>query len=289
MSRIVAIWNPESGSAPAEEDLRAALGDDVELVATTEDDPGTGQTAAALRDGAEVVVACGGDGTVQSCLEPMAHAAATLSVLPLGTGNLLASNLGLAGGLDDVDVSGTPARSIDVGRINGEYFSVMAGTGFDAFMIRDANDTLKSRLGTVAYVFSALRHLRDGMVHTTVAVDGNEWFSGRSSMVLVGNFGTISGGVDVFPDAEPDDGLLDVAVLRTGTLREWARVAWHMIRGKSRDLDIAMRTQGRAITVTLAEPRIYELDGEVRDAVTRLDIEVDAAALTVQHGPEDES
>ena len=289
MSRIVAIWNPESGSAPAEEDLRAALGDDVELVATTEDDPGTGQTAAALRDGAEVVVACGGDGTVQSCLEPMAHAAATLSVLPLGTGNLLASNLGLAGGLDDVDVSGTPARSIDVGRINGEYFSVMAGTGFDAFMIRDANDTLKSRLGTVAYVFSALRHLRDGMVHTTVAVDGNEWFSGRSSMVLIGNFGTISGGVDVFPDAEPDDGLLDVAVLRTGTLREWARVAWHMIRGKSRDLDIAMRTQGRVITVTLAEPRIYELDGEVRDAVTRLDIEVDAAALTVQHGPEDES
>ena len=99
MSRIVAIWNPASGSAPEESELRAALGEDVELVPTTEDDPGPGQTRAAVDDGADIVVACGGDGTVRACLDPLAGTRTALGIVPLGTGNLLASNLGISAGL----------------------------------------------------------------------------------------------------------------------------------------------------------------------------------------------
>lgn len=289
MSRVVAIWNPASGSAPDEDELRAALGDEVELVPTTEHDHGAGQTTDALRNGAEIVAVCGGDGTVQSCLAPLANAAATLSVVPLGTGNLLASNLGIPAGLDDVEVTGGATMSIDVGVVNGETFAVMAGSGFDALMIRDANDTLKSRLGTVAYVFSALRHLREQLVTTSVVVDGTPWFSGRTSMVLVGNFGTISGGVEVFPDAEPDDGLLDIAVVQTRNLRDWARLAWHMVRGRTFDLDIAKRAQGKSFSIVHARPRAYELDGEIREPTTRLEAEVNAGSLDVHHRLEDDS
>lgn len=293
MSRVVAIWNPASGNAPDPEDLRrrfdeAFPGERVELLATTEEDHGAGITEQALRDGAEVVVVCGGDGTIQSCLDPLAGAAATLSILPLGTGNLLASNLDRVGEVDDLDLSGEPSRDIDVGRVNGEPFAVMAGTGFDALMIRDADDGAKSRLGTAAYVFSALRHLHESLVDTTVEVDGEVIHRGPTSMVLIGNFGTISGGIDVFPHAAPDDGRLDVTVLQAETLRDWWRVARHMMRGRDDDLDrLLHRAQGREITITQARPRPYELDGEVREPTTSLEIVVEPAVLTVQHGDPD--
>lgn len=280
--QIVAIWNPASGSAPPEDELRDALGSGADLVETTEDDPGTGQTRAAIADGADIVVACGGDGTVRACLEPLAHSDASLAVVPLGTGNLLASNLGIAAGLDAASSigDGTP-RTIDLGSVNGESFAVMAGSGFDALMIRDANDTLKAKIGTAAYVLSALKNLRADLVRTTVTVDGTPWFDGRSTMVLVGNFGQISGGVEVFPDAQPDDGKLDIAVMSASTVREWLSIAWRLLRRKDQRLDLARRTQGEVIEVHHANARPYELDGEDRPATTDLRFTVDARALRV--------
>ncbi len=280
--KIVAIWNPASGSAPPEDDLRRALGPDTELVATTEDDPGPGQTKAAISNGAHIVVACGGDGTVRACLEPLAHSDVALSIVPLGTGNLLASNLGIESGLNGASAIGEgTAQTIDLGTVNGETFAVMAGSGFDALMIRDANDKLKSKIGTAAYVLSAARNLRAGLVKTTVTVDGIPWFKGRSTMVLVGNFGQISGGIEVFPDAEPDDGMLDVAVMSASTVREWASIAWRLLRRKEQRFDLARRAQGRIIDVHHPDPQPYELDGEDRPPATDLHFSIDAKALRV--------
>lgn len=280
--RRVAIWNPASGSAPDEHALRGALGEAVDLVPTTEDDPGPGQAAAAVRDGADIVVACGGDGTVRACLEPLAGTGTSLAVVPLGTGNLLAANIGVPAGLDAADGIGLgPKRTIDLGRVNGETFAVMAGTGFDALMIRDADPTLKAKIGSLAYVISGFRNLRRSLVPTKVEIDGEAFFDGRASMVLVGNFGTITGGIDVFPDAEPDDGLLDVAVVAAATWREWAVVARRLIRNRSLPLALARRGTGRRIVVEQTQPRAYELDGEDRDPVGRLEIEVEPAALSV--------
>ena len=106
---------------------------------TTEDDPCSGQAARAVAAGVETVIACGGDGTVRAVLESVAGTSATLGVVALGTGNLLAANLELPQGSTP---SPTPSygqvRRIDVGTVNGERFAVMAGVGFDAAMIRDA-------------------------------------------------------------------------------------------------------------------------------------------------------
>lgn len=278
----IAIWNPAAGSAPDEGDLRAALGAGVQLIETTPDDPGDSQTRRAIADGARTIVACGGDGTVRACLDALRHSGVALDIVPLGTGNLLATNLGIPPGLEGASsVPGRPSRTIDAGVVNGETFAVMAGTGFDALMIGDADEATKAKLGTLAYIVSGVRNLRSDLVPTTVEVDGRTWFRGRTTMVLVGNHGTVTGGLEVFPDASPDDGLLDVAVLRADGLREWASVMWRLVRDTPQRPELVDRTQGRRIVVTTSTPRAYELDGEARDPVTRVEFTVDPAALQV--------
>jgi len=281
---VVAIWNPASGSAPDEADLREALGEEVRLVETTHDDPGPGQARDAVEQGARIVAACGGDGTVRACLAPLAGSDTALGIVPLGTGNLLAANLGIDAGLDaGASIGKGDPRTIDVGWVEGEAFAVMAGTGFDALMIRDAPDSLKSRIGTPAYVISGARNLRAEQVATTVTVDGEVWFDGDTSMVLIGNFGEISGGLTVFPDADPCDGRLDVAVLSASTLREWGSIAWNLLRGTDPRSRLARRTQGSDIVVEQASPRVWELDGEHREPTTRMEFFVQTRAIRIHH------
>lgn len=281
--QIVVISNPASGSATDDEDLHAAFaGHDVSWSPTTEDDPGTGQAARAVADGAATVVACGGDGTVRAVLESVAGSQSTLGVVALGTGNLLASNLGLASGLDGVDdaVAGD-VRRIDVGTVNGERFAVMAGVGFDAAMIRDANPATKRRFGSVAYVVSAVRNVPARLTHAFVDVDGRRVWSGRTAMVLVGNCGSVTGGLEVFPDARPDDGVLDVAILSAKRPGQWASVMWRLLLGRPQRRDLVARFTGTSIRVAMAEAMPFELDGEDRDPVTQLEFGIEPGALAV--------
>jgi YegS/Rv2252/BmrU family lipid kinase len=292
--RVVAVVNPASGSASGDDDLRAALiaaladqtggggAIDLEIVPTTEDDPGAGQCRAAVESGASTVVACGGDGTVRACLEPLADRPVALGIVPLGTGNLLASNLDLGTGLDAVDAAvNGPVRVLDLAEVNGEAFAVMAGSGFDAMMIRDADSTTKRRFGSVAYVISAARNLPTRLVRTTVSVDDAEVWTGRTAMVLVGNCGTVTGGMQVFPDARPDDGVLDVAVLSARTVRQWASVLWRLVRGRQQRPDLVARFRGRTVVVRTDEARPYELDGEDRPPADVLRFAVRPGALRV--------
>lgn len=282
----VAIVNPASGSAISAEALRTAfeeLGRRVEWRETTEGDPGAGQAADAVASGATTVVACGGDGTVRACLAPLAGTDTVLGVVALGTGNLLAANLGLPSGLDGVGFAVTgPVRRIDLGEVNGESFAVMAGSGLDALMIRDANPTTKRCLGSLAYVASAVRNLPTRLVSTRVEVDGTTVFDGRTAMVLVGNCGTVTGGLDLFPDARPDDGILDVAVLSARSPIEWASVLWRLVRGLPQRPNLVARHRGRTVAVRTATPRPYELDGEDRPPVLALEFAVRPGVLQVR-------
>lgn len=283
-SGVTVVFNPASGSAPDVDELREELGTQVALSPTTESDPGTGQAAEAIERGSTVVFACGGDGTVRAVLESLVGTDATLGILPFGTGNLLASNLGVPAGLDAFDdnaATDSDRRRIDVGRANGEAFAVMAGVGFDAEMMADAPGPMKKWMGTVAYVVSALRHLRDPLARTVVQVDGRTWFSGRSAMVLVGNFGAITGGIEVFPDARPDDGRLDVLVVSTSTVREWLSVAWRILRRSSLNTAPARRTSGTHIVVRTKPARPWEVDGEERPPASEVTFEIEPNALSV--------
>ena len=261
----------------------------MELVPTTEDDPGTGQSRNAAESGADVVVACGGDGTVRACIEGIVDSSTALAIIPTGTGNLLATNLGIfeevkADDSDGTDVVGHGVRRIDIGRVNGEAFAVMAGSGFDALMIRDANPAVKRRLGVGAYVLSAIRNLRSGMVGTSVVVDDAEWFQGRTVMTLVGNFGSITGGMEIFPDADPADGLLDVGVVGCQPSH---RLGVHRLPTDpwpSAEPEPGATPSGRSIVIRTSSPRPYELDGEERPPTGVLHLSVEPSALTVRVG-----
>jgi diacylglycerol kinase (ATP) len=288
VSDVTVIYNPASGSAPSEDELREAFaeferGHRISFVPTTADDPGPGQTRAAIESGAECVIACGGDGTVRAVADALAGSGVHLGVVPFGTGNLLAKNVGLPEGFDAIPIAmSSSARKFDVGVINGERFAVMAGTGLDALMIRDASSTVKERVGSLAYVLSALRNLRAGQVDVEVTVDGSPWFSGPSAMVLIGNLGQITGGLDVFPDAASDDGLLDIAVLTPERARDWLTIGQRLVRNAPQPEGLVRRTQATDITIELAEPTPWELDGEDRDPTSTLTLGIERKALEVR-------
>jgi diacylglycerol kinase family enzyme len=194
---------------------------------TTPDDPGLGQTRAAIDTGAEVVFVCGGDGTVMSAVSALVGTDASLAILPAGTGNLLAANLGLstdlATGLEVALESGL--RRLDVGAVEGQHFAVMAGMGFDAHLLDATSDTTKARIGWPAYVLGALKHLKDRPMRVTIRIDDGEPMRRRVRSVLIANVGRLQGGVRLLTEAEPDDGVLDIAVLTPRTLRNWRRWA----------------------------------------------------------------
>ena len=158
----------------------------------------------AIDEGASLLLVWGGDGIVQRSLDALpAHEPPPLAILPAGTANLFANNLGMPIDLEgalEVALHGADRR-LDVGRINGERFGVMAGAGFDARMIAEADKGMKDRVGRVAYAWTGLRATRAGRQQMTVRVDGERWFKGKASCVLVGNLGTITGGISAFDDA----------------------------------------------------------------------------------------
>jgi YegS/Rv2252/BmrU family lipid kinase len=238
---------------------------------TTADEPGTRQAAQAVRDGVDLVLACGGDGTVTACADGVAGSGVPLGILPLGTGNLLARNLGLPLDLDAAlatALTGTNRR-LDAGSANGHTFVVMAGLGFDAKMLGDSSEPLKKRLGWVAYVLSAMRHLRDRPVRVSLVADGGPPLRLRASAVIVGNVGWLQGGIRLLPDALPDDGTLDAVVLTARGWMGWIRLAVRvLLRRESPGHTTWM--QFRQLTIHAAREQPWELDGEVMGGTRRL-------------------
>lgn len=249
---------------------------------TSEDDPGSGQARDAVAQGANVVVACGGDGTVRACIEALAGTEAALAIVPAGTGNLLARNLEIP--TDPVEalqvaIKGA-RRRIDVGFVNGEAFAVMAGAGLDAVVMRDTDRAAKDRFGFLAYVKTAVQHLRDKPRRAVASADGGPVFSGRAATVLGINLGGLQGNVDLAPDSEPDDGRLDFVAIRANSPWSWLRAGWAILTGKRRDKTIT-RWSGPDTEIVLGAPTPYELDGDERPATTRLKFSVQPSALEV--------
>ncbi|WP_336206947.1 diacylglycerol/lipid kinase family protein [Nonomuraea sp. LPB2021202275-12-8] len=237
----------------------------------------------ALKAGAELVFVWGGDGMVQRCAGALAHSGVPMAILPAGTANLFAGNVGIPTDLEESVRIGFHGRRerLDLGLLNGEHFAVMAGAGFEAEMIADADGQEKQRLGKMSYVKAAVRHVGGPLVPMTVKVDGAVWFEGEASCLLLGNVGTIAGGIEAFDDARPDDGWLEVGVSTAQGPVQWARVLGRMATGRSENSPFVRVTRARKVSARFGSPLLYELDGGDREAVTRLKAKVAPGALTV--------
>ncbi|MGZ4133046.1 MAG: diacylglycerol/lipid kinase family protein [Actinomycetota bacterium] len=237
-----------------------------------------------VEDGVDLLFVWGGDGTVQRCIDALGTAPVTLAILPAGTANLLASNLGIPRDLEEAVRIGLQGRrrTLDVGTVNGERFAVMSGAGIDALMIRDADAGLKDQLGRFAYVVTGVRGIGRDPVRTRVKVDGRTWFKGSASCVLVGNMGDVIGGISAFPDARPDDGRLNVGVVTADGLLDWVRTFGKTAVGRIESSPfVETTTAGASIDVRLEEKTPYELDGGDRPKTKRLRFRVKPAAITV--------
>ncbi|WP_326552758.1 diacylglycerol/lipid kinase family protein [Micromonospora sp. NBC_01813] len=237
----------------------------------------------AVERGADLVFVWGGDGMVQRTMDALARSGATVAIVPAGTANLLAGNLGIPNDLGEAVRIGFEGerRPLDLGRINGEHFAVMAGAGFDGRLIRDADRGLKDRAGKLAYVWTGLRHVRGAAPTVRIKVDGTTWFDEPASCVLVGNVGKITGGIHAFDDAEPDDGWLEVGVATAQGAVQWARTLGRMAVGRSEKSPFVRVTRARRIDIRLTEPMTYELDGGARAPSKRMKVRVVPAAITV--------
>jgi diacylglycerol kinase (ATP) len=234
----------------------------------------------ALEEGAELVFAWGGDGTVRRCLGELAGTETCLAVIPAGTANLFATNLGIPRDIEQavaIGLRGARTR-FDVGTFGEERFGVMAGVGFDAAMIRGSED-LKERIGRMAYVWSGSRSLREDAFAAEIQVDGLDWFEGRATCILLGNVGDLFGGVTVFPDARPDDGRLELGVVTAEGVVQWLRTLARTAAGDPTRSPFVQATQARNVKVSLDRKVRYELDGGDRTKVKAFKVKVEPGAL----------
>ena len=252
---------------------------------TTEDDPGVGMCKQAVEEGCTVVFVCGGDGTVMAAATALSGTDVPMAILPLGTGNLLARNLDLP--LDDepaalrIGVHGA-TREIDVGAIEGKRFVVMAGLGFDAAIMRDAPEKLKKTVGWPAYIVSGAKHMRGRRISVTITIDGGEPIERHVRTVLVGNVGKLQGGLLLLPNARPDDGVLDIAVLAPRNALDWARLTGRVLRRKDVPDRRMERFQGKHVVIEASRPQPRQLDGDLIEDGQTMDIEIEAGALAVR-------
>jgi YegS/Rv2252/BmrU family lipid kinase len=237
----------------------------------------------ALSRDADLIFIWGGDGMVQRCVDVMAGSDATVAIVPAGTANLLATNLGIPKDIEqavEIGLSGH-SRRIDVGRINGERFAVMAGAGLDARMIGDADGGLKDRFGRLAYVWTGAKHLREKPFRAKIKVDGARWYDGEASCILLGNVGKLFGGVEAFEDAHPDDGVLELGVVSADGVREWAGTVARAVVGTAAKSPHAFTTKVHSVRIKLDRKVLYEIDGGDRKKVRTLRVEVEPAAVQI--------
>lgn len=258
---------------------------------TTRGETGRSQALAAVEGGAELVVVGGGDGTVRAVAHGVAGSGVEVGIVPIGTANLLAHNLGLPRTVDAavrVALTG-PARPVDLGlaRVDdsGDLpFVVLAGIGHDAATVAATRPALKDRIGWPAYLAPAAVSALRRPVPLTVRHDDGEPEHVRAWSVLAANCGRVRAGVHIAPGGLVDDGLLDVLEVTVRRPTHWLGVAAKGVFRLEGDVAGLVTRASRELEVVSDEPLHVQLDGDVLGPATRLRVRCQRHALLVRTG-----
>jgi YegS/Rv2252/BmrU family lipid kinase len=279
MARAFVIFNP---AARGEKNRRVqrfleakAAGDPAWTLAPTSAPGHAKQLAArAVADGYELIVAAGGDGTINEAINGIATSGVPLAIVPLGTANVFARELGIPRNLYaawHIVTHGKP-RSIDLACADAggakRYFAQLAGVGFDASAVQRASWELKKKIGPLSYIWAGLQTLAHPMPAIEVSVNGRGTHS-LGPAVLIGNGRYYGGGFGVFPQAKLDDGLLDVCMFGNCGFLDVLRYTQGVFRGvhtKFRDVHYFQTSEllcSPALCLQRAGPVLFEVDGEL--------------------------
>lgn len=256
---------------------------------TAVDDPGRAMADQAVSAGVDLVLGAGGDGTVRVICDRLAGTGIPFGLIPAGTGNLLAKNLGIP--LDeaaalDVAFEGED-KAIDLVRLTvdggePEHFAVMAGVGLDAVIMEGTSPDLKRTVGSAAYFVSAAKHANHPAVHATVELDDLPPLRRRAHVIVIGNVGVLSGNIPLIPSARPDDGLLDVLIASPRSVRDWVRLTAKVVVRRRHDDDQLDRLTGRRVRISVDPPDSYQLDGDTVGVCHTMTAEIVPGGLTLR-------
>ena len=289
-ARVFVVLNPMAGSANAA-DVRQALEKHLgeliqtDIYETTGHEDVVAIVRAELTNSPSVVVAAGGDGTISDVAEALIGADVRLGIIPVGTANIFARELGIPLDLEDACAlldSQPNTTSIDAMKVGDQYFVLQIGIGIDSLMIRDTDRQSKRRFGRAAYLWTAFTRLIGYQpVRFTIVADGKR-VRPRASQVLIANGGVL--GAPPFrwgPNIRPDDGKIDVCIVGARTALDYMGLIWHTIVGQQRrDRNVRYLTAEHSIAISADQPLPIQADGEIIGD-TPIQIEVVPDALKV--------
>jgi diacylglycerol kinase family enzyme/membrane-associated phospholipid phosphatase len=305
--RAAVIYNPTkvrdwvTFRRHVEYELRTRGWDRALWLETTTDDPGRAMTEQAVREGVDLVLGAGGDGTIRVICSGLAGSGVPFGLIPAGTGNLLARNIGIP--LDeaaalDVAFDGTDkavdlvALSVDGGP--EDHFAVMAGIGIDAVIMEGTDPILKRTVGNAAYFLSAARHAGHPALQATIRVDDGPTLTRKAHVIVIGNVGFLQGKIQLIPGARADDGRLDLLVASPRRVRDWVRLTTQVLTRQQRTDRQLDRLTGRRVSIKVDGRDHYQMDGdtvgecstmtaEIRPGALRLRIPRDSALAASRH------
>ncbi len=299
MPRAAIIANPVKIDIPQLRQLLPALEKahgygETRVFETTAESPGAEQAQEALDEGFALIVAAGGDGTVRLVADTLAGTDVPLGIIPAGTGNLLARNLGLADNRirvfeveDALEVAfGGRDRRIDLGEVEVDRpdgsrerlrFGVIAGLGIDAGMIEHTDEDLKAKIGWLAYGGGIAKWLLgSGAFSARYKLAGGRTWGTRASSIMIGNSGSLPGGLNLLPDADIADGLIDMVIMRPRGPLGWAMVAAGVVARnlpgvRPHGLHALNYFQAKEIRLRIdSAPQDFELDGDTAGKIVAL-------------------
>ena len=264
--RILVILNPAARGerASALMDKISALSS--RAVVQLTNSPGDARTIAAdaVEKGFKIIVAAGGDGTINEVVNGLAGADVALGVLPVGTMNVFATELGIpSNSLEKAwaIVEGGCVRKVDLPRANDEYFVQLAGVGLDAEVVKCTTPDSKKALGPLSYLITLAQVA--ARKPPQVRIDPEDGPSREGSFVLVGNGRFYGGPFVLFKDAKLDDGLLDVLVFQNQSHWDIIRYFQAIVFGSHPDLPDVEYFQTRGLRLMSREYVPVEIDGEL--------------------------
>ncbi len=254
------------------------------VLTTTPADGGSGMARRALEVGAALVIAAGGDGTVRACAEVVAGTGVPLAIIPAGSANLTATALGLPARADAaLSVAfGGRDRRIDLAVADGMTFAAMAGIGLDAAVVGATPRVAKRLAGWSAYAAAAAGQLLRPPATFSVRLDDRDVLIRRARSVTVGNSGALPGGFAIMPDAQLDDGMLDVLILAPAGPLGWASVGYRVLIHDRRDDTRLERYRARTVEIQANADLPRQVDGEMIESARSLTVAVRPGALTVR-------
>lgn len=285
--RALVLINPHSGRGKGESlgadaaRLLAESGITVRSVLLESGTRTTDTIRSEIAAGCDLVVVVGGDGTLRACLDALHGSGVPVLLLPGGTSNLIATHLRLPRSakavirlLTDGDV-----RKLDVCWLDDEPFVLAAGFGLATDVITDADQELKRYLGPIAYCWSLLRNLARRRVLVEMKLEDGRTVRHRAKLVLFTNCAETLAQVDIVPNSEIDDGLVDVAVFSFANVWQFLRLIGFAITARWRRAREAVFYRSKRVEIWLRPPMQIQIDGDVFPARSYLQVKVEPEGL----------